>query len=60
LAEFGFFPFDQSGSHVRFRHIDGRQVTVPHHARKELQRGILMAICKKAGIDPDDFFSAFR
>jgi predicted RNA binding protein YcfA (HicA-like mRNA interferase family) len=58
LADFGFSPVDQVGSHVKFRHADGRQVTVPHHARRDLKRGILLAICKKANLDPDEFFAA--
>lgn len=60
LADFGFRPVSQSGSHVKFRHPDGRQAIVPHHARRELGVGLLRTIVKDSGIDPDEFFAAFR
>lgn len=60
LAEFGFVPLRQAGSHVKFGHADGRRISVPHHARRDLHRGLLMEICRQAGIDPDEFFAAFR
>ncbi len=60
LADFGFRRVSQQGSHVKFRHADGRQAIVPHHARAEIGRGLLATIVKDAGIDPDDFFAAFR
>lgn len=60
LADFGFVPASQSGSHVKFRHADGRQAIVPHHARRELGRGLLRTIVKDAGIDVDEFFAVFR
>ncbi len=60
LAEFGFAPVGQTGSHVRFAHSDGRSVVVPHHAREELDRWLLMKIVKAAKIDADEFFAAFR
>lgn len=33
LRDFGFEPVSQEGSHVRFRHPDGRQAIVPRHVR---------------------------
>jgi predicted RNA binding protein YcfA (HicA-like mRNA interferase family) len=60
LADFGFHPVSQQGSHVKLRHPDGRQAIVPHHARKDLGRGLLRTIVRDAGIDPDEFFAAFR
>lgn len=33
LRDFGFEPLSQEGSHVRFRHPDGRQAIVPRHVR---------------------------
>ena len=60
LAEFGFVPIGQSGSHVRFAHPDGRSTVVPFHARDDLDRWLLMKIVKAARLDPEDFFAAFR
>lgn len=60
LADFGFAPVRQVGSHVKFRHADGRQTVVPHHSREEIGRGLLLDVVKEAGIDPEEFFRAFR
>lgn len=60
LADFGFVPIGQRGSHVQFQHADGRHITVPHHAIRDLQRGLLMRICRQGRIDPNEFFKAFR
>ena len=60
LAEFGFRPVHQRGSHVRFAHADGRWAIVPFHAWKDIHRGLLLKIVKDTRIDPDEFFAAFR
>ncbi|MEA3202438.1 MAG: hypothetical protein QOI63_104 [Thermoplasmata archaeon] len=60
LAEFGFLPAGQTGSHVRFLHPDGRMTVVPRHDREDLHRGILSRIIKQAGIDADVFSEKFR
>lgn len=60
LADFGFMPVRQKGSHVRFEHQDGRATDVPFHAREELDRWLLMKIVKAAKLDPDEFFEPFR
>lgn len=57
LAEFGFVPVGQVGSHVKFRHADGRRTVVPNHARETIGRGLLLDIVKEARIDPHEFFS---
>ncbi|MEO8541381.1 MAG: type II toxin-antitoxin system HicA family toxin [bacterium] len=36
----GFIEQRQSGSHLRFRHVDGRAVTVPMHRGRDLGRGL--------------------
>lgn len=60
LKDLGFVPDGQRGSHVRFSHPDGRFVHVPHHAREELGKGLILAMIHQAGIDPDEFLEAFR
>ena len=55
LAELGFRPVRQVGSHVRFEHIDGRGVTVPFHARQDLDRGFVLRLLRQAEIDADEF-----
>ena len=50
LAEFGFQPFSQRGSHIKLRRINGQgqtqTLTVPNH--KEIDRGTLHAIFRQA------------
>ncbi|MHB1260241.1 MAG: type II toxin-antitoxin system HicA family toxin [Thermoplasmatota archaeon] len=60
LADFGFRPLSQHGSHVKFGHPDGRLAIVAHHASRDLGRGVLMEILRQADIDPDEFFAKFR
>ena len=60
MADFGFAPVAQKGSHVKFRHADGRVVSIPRHANRDIGRRLLMAIMEEAGIDPDTFLAPFR
>jgi|WetSurMetagenome_2_1015567.scaffolds.fasta_scaffold02140_8 predicted RNA binding protein YcfA (HicA-like mRNA interferase family) len=54
LAVFGFSPVLQSGTHHHLvRAVNNRLVTVPSHP--EIARGTLLAILRKAGVDPEDF-----
>jgi len=39
LKRHGFTQVRQSGSHAIFRHSNGRRVTVPVHANRDLGRG---------------------
>lgn len=34
----------QEGSHIFFKHADGRTTVVPFHQRKDIRRGLLRAI----------------
>jgi predicted RNA binding protein YcfA (HicA-like mRNA interferase family) len=43
LLKLGFFERDAEGSHVFFRHHDGRTTVVPIH-NKELSKGLLRKI----------------
>ena len=54
LQRHGFVRVRQSGSHAILRHPDGRRVTVPLHAGRDLGRGLLFQILKDAQLDPDD------
>lgn len=52
LEQHGFQFIRQKGSHVVYRHPDGRWSTVPIHPGKTLGRGLLRKILKDAEIDP--------
>ncbi|MBI2208012.1 type II toxin-antitoxin system HicA family toxin [Candidatus Woesearchaeota archaeon] len=41
------FVFDhQTGSHMVFKHPDGRKTTIPHHSGEEIGPGLLIKIIK--------------
>ena len=50
LRTFGFQCVRQRGSHMQFRHSDGRCTTVPDHALS-----LLRQIAKDIGMAPEDF-----
>jgi len=49
------FVFDyQRGSHtIYYRKIDGRHLSIPDH--RELGRGILRKLIRRAGLTPEEF-----
>ena len=51
----GFEQKRRRGSHVFFRHPDGRTAVVPLHAGEDLGRGIVSKILKDAEIPRDSF-----
>jgi predicted RNA binding protein YcfA (HicA-like mRNA interferase family) len=51
----GFVVARQSGSHVILKHQDGRRVTVPVHAGRDLGRGLLRQIMRDGDLAVDDF-----
>ena len=56
LNKLGFEKIRQEGSHVFFRHPDGRTTVVPNHPREKLDRGLLNKVIKKdVGISREEF-----
>ena len=51
------FKFDrQRGSHMFFRHEDGRTTVIPNHPGEDVDRGLLNKILKKdLGIEREEF-----
>ena len=47
LQKMGFHLDRQHGSHMFFKHSDGRTTTVPNHAGEEIDRGLLNKIIRK-------------
>lgn len=43
------------GSHLIFKHTDGRMTVVPRHGNEELGRGLLRKIAEDMRISPDEF-----
>jgi predicted RNA binding protein YcfA (HicA-like mRNA interferase family) len=51
LKKDGWFEVRQTGSHVMMQHpTKPQQLTVPNHAGKEVKKGLLSAILKKADV----------
>ena len=55
LLHLGFAPVRQKGSHVFYRHPDGRTTTVPHHRGRDLARPLIREILREIDLTPDQF-----
>lgn len=56
VEKLGFFYSHTTGSHMIFKHPDGRKTTIPYHAGEEIGPGLLNKIIKKdLGLTRDDF-----
>ncbi len=55
LLRLGFVESRQRGSHVFYRHPDGRTTTVPHHAGRDLARPLIREILREIDLSPDDY-----
>ena len=47
IEKLGFEFSHQRGSHMIYKHPDGRKTSIPHHAREEIGPGLLNKIIKK-------------
>ena len=55
LKKSGFQVMRRKGSHVFFKHPDGRFTLVPAHGSSDVGRGLLRQILQEAGISPTEF-----
>ena len=55
LRQAGFRVVRQKGSHVFYRHEDGRTTTAPNHLGRDISRPLLGAILREIGMSIDDF-----
>ncbi len=51
----GFILVRQRGSHMQYRHSNGRCTTVPNHAGRDLSPVLLRQIIKDTGLTLDEF-----
>jgi predicted RNA binding protein YcfA (HicA-like mRNA interferase family) len=58
LNKLGFQAIRQKGSHIFFRHPDGRSTVIPFHKGEDLSRGILKSILNEIELSWDDFIAA--
>ncbi len=55
LRHLGFAAVRQKGSHVFYRHADGRTTTLPNHGNRDLARPLMREILREISILPDEF-----
>lgn len=55
LRKLGFEPVRQKGSHVFYRHPDGRTTTLPSHAGRDLARPLVREILREIELTVEQF-----
>jgi predicted RNA binding protein YcfA (HicA-like mRNA interferase family) len=54
LERLGFNPVRQRGSHIQFRHSDGRGTTVPMHKGRDIAPSLLRKIAWDIGVTVEE------
>lgn len=57
LLSLGFVEVRRKGSHVQFRHPDGRGTTVPFHAGRDIAPTLLRQIAKDVNLTIEEFLA---
>ena len=60
LLLLGFVGVRQKGSHVFYRHPDGRTTTVPNNPGRDLARPLLREILREIELAPEQFQDELR
>ncbi|HLE25892.1 MAG TPA: type II toxin-antitoxin system HicA family toxin [Thermodesulfobacteriota bacterium] len=55
LLRLGFEAVRQKGSHVFYRHPDGRTTTLPNHPGMDLARPLIREILREIELTPEQF-----
>jgi len=55
LESIGFSKQRQVGSHIFYKHPDGRTTLVPRHDREDIGKGLLRQILREIEMSPDEF-----
>jgi predicted RNA binding protein YcfA (HicA-like mRNA interferase family) len=50
----------QKGSHVFYRHEDGRFTTLPHHKGQDISRPLIRKILNEVRMTPEDYIAALQ
>ncbi len=53
----GFQIIRQKGSHIFYKHEDGRYTTLPHHPGRDLGRPLIHKILKEINLSTEDFIA---
>ena len=57
LERLSFVAVRQRGSHIQYRHPDGRGTTVPMHKGRDIAPPLLRQIARDIGLAVEDFIS---
>ena len=60
LEKLGFEKIYGKGSHVRFKHSDGRRTIVPVHGNEKLGKGLLLEILKQIQLSREEFLDLIK
>lgn len=61
VEKFGFVYSHTTGSHMVYKHPDGRKTVIPHHSGEEIGPGLLNKIIKQdLGISREEFLRKMR
>jgi predicted RNA binding protein YcfA (HicA-like mRNA interferase family) len=60
LLNLGFERTRQKGSHVFYRHPDGRTTTIPHHRGRDLARPLLREILREVELTPEQLLDDLK
>jgi predicted RNA binding protein YcfA (HicA-like mRNA interferase family) len=60
LFKLGFERVRQKGSHVFYRHPDGRTTSVPHHRGRDLARPLIKEILREIELNSDEYEKFLR
>jgi len=60
VFKLGFTKMRQKGSHVFYRHTDGRTTTIPFHTGKDIPRPLLRKILNEVKISVDEYNDLLR
>lgn len=60
LNKLGFMEVRQKGSHLFFRHFDGRTTVAPIHSGEDISRGLLHQILREISLSPKDFMNLYK
>jgi predicted RNA binding protein YcfA (HicA-like mRNA interferase family) len=60
LFRLGFERVRQKGSHVFYRHPDGRVTTVPHHKARTLARPLIREILREVEITVEQYHDLLK
>ena len=60
LLKLGFRKVRRKGSHVFYKHPDGRYTTLPHHKGRVLTRPLIREILKEIEISIDEYYKYLK